>query len=779
MIQEYNNFLTAEEIDYFNNLPEVKLAKETIDLTKNGNVSFTVALTSSIKQTLENKFAINLTNITHIPMRWIKGDTIPHIDQSSDKFINTHLVYLTNSRGKLIIDDNSYSISRGSAYKFSEGVTHKTIDTGSEPRLLLGPMSEHAITVGSGIAAPGGTTINIFNIDDTIYYKFELEPESVYTMTWPCNVQNTDLDNGDLVINFTTDIIITNYTQYFICNSDKIQFGNKCLKNDGSRPIITIRDISDGYIGIIQNGSLYNNGYNNISIYNLHIHSDNSFMASGGGWLACPFFSRGLNNISSIYNCSSDGPIALGCGGIAGGYAGKDGGNLKIIGCYATGNFTDSTGGGIIGHAENVYIDRCYYTDDIFEICGGIVGFLVNPVGAITVKNCYTTGNVGFRSGGIICDMDTLTGIILVENCYSMGNIDVNAGGIYGKNAISSSSAVNCYSNGIINLDGGGGIFSTAVDASRGTVNMCYASDGNWQDSDANLSLHQTPSSTNYGGVWTKNPDTVNTPYILSQSGYSPFARCIDITDDTDNTNNIDTVVIKGNSTDYPLLSDYTHTILEINGENPSSYPYITIDPSGQITVAMSAPSRTYNLKIYSKKNPYAITNYNLIVIDSIPCLTPNTIVLTPNGYIEVSKLNKGELIITSDNREVYIRNIFMTKVAGNKKTYPYIIPKSSISKNYPPNTCYLSSGHLIKFKNGWIHPKYSKQFKQDESKDFIIYYHIELPNYNTDNLVINGGLVVESYTGNNYKYQKLRKKRVNKYLQILHLWKFKRIAFI
>ena len=35
--------------------------------------------------------------------------------------------------------------------------------------------------------------------------------------------------------------------------------------------------------------------------------------------------------------------------------------------------------------------------------------------------------------------------------------------------------------------------------------------------------------------------------------------------------------------------------------------------------------------------------------------------------------------------------------------------------------------------------------FKKDKSEEVINYYHIQLENYATDNLVINGGLVVES----------------------------------
>jgi hypothetical protein len=82
-------------------------------------------------------------------MRWIKGDTAPHVDVGRSYFENTYLVYINNSPGQFVIDDVSYPISANTGYIFNEGVTHKTMNTGVEPRLLLGPMNELAQAVGS------------------------------------------------------------------------------------------------------------------------------------------------------------------------------------------------------------------------------------------------------------------------------------------------------------------------------------------------------------------------------------------------------------------------------------------------------------------------------------------------------------------------------------------------------------------------------------------------------------------------------------------------------
>ena len=144
-----------------------------------------------------------------------------------------------------------------------------------------------------------------------------------------------------------------------------------------------------------------------------------------------------------------------------------------------------------------------------------------------------------------------------------------------------------------------------------------------------------------------------------------------------------------------------------------------------------------------------------------IPCLTQDTHILTTKGYLNVTQLKKGDYVITDDLRKVIIKNVLVTYAKGNKTNLPYIIPKNSIDKNYPPHSFKISPTHLIKYKNLWIHPRNSNKFKQELTQKFIKYYHIELENYETDNLVINGGAVVESF-GGYYKYSNVYQDRKN-----------------
>ncbi len=141
--------------------------------------------------------------------------------------------------------------------------------------------------------------------------------------------------------------------------------------------------------------------------------------------------------------------------------------------------------------------------------------------------------------------------------------------------------------------------------------------------------------------------------------------------------------------------------------------------------------------------------------------LLDNTTVNTPTGYVNINQLNQNDLIVTSDNRQVRIVNIFTNTLNGNSETYPYIIPASSIANNYPPNTTKLSGAHLIKNNGRWIHPTFERKYKRDKTLNPITFYHISTSNYETDHLMINGGLIVETYTVGNTTNQTIRDKRL------------------
>ena len=145
------NIFSESDISFINQLPEVLEAKTK--LVDSNKISFSIPLTDSIRTTLSSRFGLDLTNIESIPMRWIKGDTLPHIDVGASNFENTYLVYLNSNPGRLLVDNTEYPITENTGYVFNEGIYHETVDTGLESRLMLGPMSEKAFAVGVSFIA--------------------------------------------------------------------------------------------------------------------------------------------------------------------------------------------------------------------------------------------------------------------------------------------------------------------------------------------------------------------------------------------------------------------------------------------------------------------------------------------------------------------------------------------------------------------------------------------------------------------------------------------------
>jgi hypothetical protein len=138
---------SSEDLEYLMNLPEVIAAKAKLR-NSSDTVYFNIPVTETIRDALYMRLGLDLSSVSTIPMRWIKGDTAPHIDSGASNFENTYLVYLNDSPGSLVFDTAEYSITANTGFIFNEGLSHKTLNTGINPRLLLGPMNEFIQPVG-------------------------------------------------------------------------------------------------------------------------------------------------------------------------------------------------------------------------------------------------------------------------------------------------------------------------------------------------------------------------------------------------------------------------------------------------------------------------------------------------------------------------------------------------------------------------------------------------------------------------------------------------------
>jgi hypothetical protein len=154
MALQIASILTESEIAYIFSLPEVVAAKGRLDAApgERGSVYLNLALPAELKATLSARLGIDLSAVNTVPLRWIKGDSLPHVDRSAGgAFENTYLVYLSDSPGQLVLGDATYPIQQNTGYTFQEGLYHETVGAAGTSRLLIGPMNEFGVAVGSPI----------------------------------------------------------------------------------------------------------------------------------------------------------------------------------------------------------------------------------------------------------------------------------------------------------------------------------------------------------------------------------------------------------------------------------------------------------------------------------------------------------------------------------------------------------------------------------------------------------------------------------------------------
>lgn len=779
MIKSVNLF--DLDIDYILTLKEVIDAKKRINLQSKGSVNFEIFLTPQLREILYKQFGLDLNEIKSIPMRWIKGDSHPHIDRGNKSFDTTYLVYLTDSVGNLVIDEEVYPITKGCGYIFSEGLSHKTIGTGLEPRLLLGPMSESGIPVGGySITADGATDIvyiqynagagvNQYKINDGVWDTLELSVA--------ISNSNPNPTNNILKIIFTTDITLINNYDYFLCSTRGIQFGSTSLNSDGTRPIITIDGVTD-YPGLINNNFNSLNGFDNIYVFNLEVRAINgSALVSDAGWIGQSYFGRGASN-NFIINCSSNGPIIDAGGGIIGGYAGSQvGGSLYIIGCSSSGNL-GTYSGGIIGFnagefGGQVICESCWSTGIIGQTAGGIFGYYAGNEGVVRAIKCYSTGAIlGQYAGGIYGQFAGNAGTAEAEDCYSQGNISADAGGIFGGGAGSdggATPAINCYSSGTFATSGNGIYGTGAVDDNP---IRCYIANGNWDDTTANTFLINGLPNPIVGTIWVSAG--INQPYELNNMGYTPYTITNITTTSSPNliqTNNES--LNQGDSSISGIVSGLQYSILQISGGQSSSYGTISINSNtGVITTTSSTSPGIYTLYIRNNGS-YNITSFILTVLNNeVPnvsiCFPAGTLVLTDQGEIPIDKINKK------------IHTIRGKQIIGITESIPldsYLIciERNSLGHNIPNRRTIITKDHKIMCDKKMIRAEYLIQYipsiyKVQYNKEKL--YNVLLKEHSimsVNNLIVETmnpqHLIAKIYSGNYTMEQKnYLIKELNKY---------------
>jgi len=134
----------------------------------------------------------------------------------------------------------------------------------------------------------------------------------------------------------------------------------------------------------------------------------------------------------------------------------------------------------------------------------------------------------------------------------------------------------------------------------------------------------------------------------------------------------------------------------------------------------------------------------------SVPCFPAGTRVATLEGYKTVESLTIEDRIRTSDNRFVTPKIFHISLPYTTSETAPYRIAAGSFGASYPPHDLTVSPLHAILDPKGvWHIPqvaaKSNSGITQYDVGKPITYYHIECPDFYTDNLMAEG-CVVESF---------------------------------
>jgi hypothetical protein len=300
----------------------------------------------------------------------------------------------------------------------------------------------------------------------------------------------------------------------------------------------------------------------------------------------------------------------------------------------------------------------------------------------------------------------------------------------------------------------GGGIYGSVNLPPNTVVYYSLSAPGNGNQGTAYISLNQDQSNGQY-------PDILGLPYVWGGDnanggggGAGGSWAWVGI-----NNNVAPNPSLYGPSDDY---NTYPVTLLGVTNGNagdnynpgssvypPSPFPGIPGNPGQGGNVENPAMSGLILLS-YGTPIPWPP-----IVSDTVPCFPLGTRILTPKGYKAVESLEQGSLVTTAANKQVPVKIYNRTIEVATSNTAPYLIPKHSFGFS-PVADLRLSPLHAFQIRKGvWQIPKYAalqnKEVKQYDMGKSVTYYHVECPNFFTDNLVVDGN-AVESFGGNQIK---------------------------
>jgi hypothetical protein len=163
-------------------------------------------------------------------------------------------------------------------------------------------------------------------------------------------------------------------------------------------------------------------------------------------------------------------------------------------------------------------------------------------------------------------------------------------------------------------------------------------------------------------------------------------------------------------------------------------------------------PGQTFQLIGQWYRFSIPITEGNLILLQAIaaPCLLKGTNILTPRGFLKIETLIEDDTILNHEKVPVQIRKISKMVITWSKS-----MPADHWVFKIPgPDPVFLTCWHKIRRPDGtFLEACYCelpwawKEEYVEEDGTFTI-YHIHVDDWANNHLIVNGGQVVESWSG-------------------------------
>ena len=215
--------------------------------------------------------------------------------------------------------------------------------------------------------------------------------------------------------------------------------------------------------------------------------------------------------------------------------------------------------------------------------------------------------------------------------------------------------------------------------------------------------------------------------------------------------------VMTGGATPGPFQMILRDNITSFRYNNPNLLGSAGVNPANQnytLTVSDFAgfpPHSGYTSYLYAQSVPYGTENYQVVGFPfAVPCFTQGTRIRTADGYKAVETLTTDDRAYTPDGRFVRIHLFKLSIPRTTQDTAPYLVRAGAFGPLSPPRDLRVSGLHAVQDAAGVWHIPFVSAKKNEMVVQYdvgkpVTYYHVECPDFYTDDLMAEG-CVVESF---------------------------------